>query len=196
MTSIICFDLIPDALELCGISIALIGILVGIISMTLCDNIIKNTNKIQSSNKLLQTGIIVFLGLTIHNFPEGLAIGSGFAASETLGLSLAISICIHDIPEGISIALPLKKGGVNALKAIIITAISGLTTGIGAFIGSLISNISSDFIAISLGFAAGAMLYIVSCELIPESKHLYKGRFPALGNIFGIICGAIAHSII
>ena len=196
MTSIICFDLIPDALELCGISIALIGIIIGIISMAFCDNMIKNTNKIQSSNKLLQTGIIVFLGLTIHNFPEGLAIGSGFSASEALGLSLAISICIHDIPEGISIALPLKKGGVNALKAIAITAISGITTGIGAFTGSLISNISSDFIALSVGFAAGAMLYIVSCELITESKHLYKGRFSALGNIFGIICGAIAHSVL
>ena len=196
MTAIICFDLIPDALELGNITIALIGIIIGIISMIFCDNTIKNTNKIKYTNKLFKTGIIVFLGLTIHNFPEGLAIGSSFSASESLGLSLAIAICIHDIPEGISIALPLKKGGMNALKAIIITAISGITTGIGAFAGSLISNISSNFISISLGFAAGAMLYIVSCELIPESKHMYKGRFPSLGNIIGVICGAIAHSLI
>ena len=84
----------------------------------------------------------------------------------------------------------------NTTKAILITAISGITTGIGAFIGSLISNISPNFISISLGFAAGAMLYIVSCELIPESKHIYKGRFPALGNIIGVVCGAIAHSLI
>lgn len=196
MTAIICFDLIPDALELGDISIALIGIIIGIFSMIFCDHIIKNTNKIKSTNKLFKTGIIVFLGLTIHNFPEGLAIGSGFSASESLGLSLAIAICIHDIPEGISIALPLKKGGMNTLKAIIITAISGITTGIGAFTGILISNISSSFISMSLGFAAGAMLYIVSCELIPESKHMYKGRFPALGNILGVVCGAIAHSLI
>lgn len=196
MTAIICFDLIPDALELGDISITLIGIIVGILGMIFCDNTIKNTNKIKSTNKLFKTGIIVFLGLTIHNFPEGLAIGSGFSASETLGLSLAIAICIHDIPEGISIALPLKKGGMNTLKAIIITAISGITTGIGAFAGILISNISSSFISMSLGFAAGAMLYIVSCELIPESKHMYKGRFTALGNILGVVCGAIAHSLI
>ena len=133
MTAIICFDLIPDALNLSNISITLIGIIIGIISMIFCDNVIKSTNKIKTTNKLFKTGIIVFLGLTIHNFPEGLAIGSGFSASESLGLSLAIAICIHDIPEGISIALPLKKGGMNALKAIIITAISGITTGIGAF---------------------------------------------------------------
>lgn len=196
MTAIICFDLIPDALELGNISISLIGIIIGIVSMIFCDNTIKNTNSIKHTNKLFKTGMIVFLGLTIHNFPEGLAIGSGFSASESLGLSLAIAICIHDIPEGLSIALPLKKGGMNTTKAILITAISGITTGIGAFIGSLISNISPNFISISLGFAAGAMLYIVSCELIPESKHIYKGRFPALGNIIGVVCGAITHSLI
>lgn len=196
MTAIICFDLIPDALELGNISISLIGIIIGIVSMIFCDNSIKSTNSIKHTNKLFKTGMIVFLGLTIHNFPEGLAIGSGFSASESLGLSLAIAICIHDIPEGLSIALPFKKDGMNTTKAILITAISGITTGIGAFIGSLISNISPNFISISLGFAAGAMLYIVSCELIPESKHIYKGRFPALGNIIGVVCGAIAHSLI
>ena len=149
MTAIICFDLIPDALELGNISISLIGIIIGIVSMIFCDNSIKSTNSIKHTNKLFKTGMIVFLGLTIHNFPEGLAIGSGFSASESLGLSLAIAICIHDIPEGLSIALPLKKGGMNTTKAILITAISGITTGIGAFIGSLISNISPNFISLN-----------------------------------------------
>lgn len=196
MTAIICFDLIPNSLNLGNISISLIGVFLGILCMILCDEFLKKTNLISNSNKLLQTGIIIFLGLTIHNFPEGLAIGSGFSASEGLGLSLAIAICIHDIPEGISIALPLKKGGFNRLKAISLTVCSGLTTGIGAFAGAIISNISAVFIAMSLGFAAGAMLYIVSCELIPESKILYKGRFASLGNIVGIICGLIAHNVI
>jgi ZIP family zinc transporter len=164
--------------------------------MIFCDNFIKNSKKIKSQNKFIETGIIVFLGLTIHNLPEGLAIGSGFETSTALGLSLAIAICIHDIPEGISIALPLKQGGASSLKSIIITALSGITTGIGAFIGAIISNISPNFVSMSLGFAAGAMLYIVSCELLPESKSMYKGRFPAIGNIIGIILGALAHSFI
>lgn len=196
MTSIICFDLIPDAISLGNITVALIGILLGIISMFYSDNIINNSKKITSTNGFIQTGILIFLGLTIHNFPEGLAIGSGFSASEKLGLSLAIAICIHDVPEGISIAIPLKKGGLSIFKSIIITSISGLTTGIGAFAGALISNISPNFISISLGFAAGAMLYIVSCELLPESKHIYKGRFPAMGNIIGMILGIVAHNFI
>lgn len=196
MTSIICFDLIPESLSLGNITISLIGILIGILCMIICDNLIKNRERKKSQNHFIETGFIVFLGLTIHNLPEGLAIGSGFEASTALGISLAIAICLHDIPEGISIALPLQKGGSSKLKAIIITAISGITTGIGAFIGAFVSNISPTFISFSLSFAAGAMLYIVSCELIPESKSIYKGRFPAIGNLFGLILGVIAHSLL
>lgn len=69
-------------------------------------------------NNLLKTGIIVSIGLAIHNFPEGLAIGSGFEASLKLGLSLAIAICLHDIPEGISMAVPMKNGGMKISKVI------------------------------------------------------------------------------
>ena len=138
MTAIICFELIPEALEIASLPVVLLGIIVGIIMMIICDllvdkkfnkstktannlykaNLIKNKlkddnnltnnknkmlkkeNKSQiEKNNLLKTGIIVSIGLAIHNFPEGLAIGSGFEASLKLGLSLAIAICFHDIPE-------------------------------------------------------------------------------------------------
>ena len=131
MTAIICFELIPEALEIASIGTVMLGILFGICMMLLCDMIVDNkfrkidktvnnismkvnnnrrkekSNSIigndirdkQRSN-LLKTGIIVSIGLAIHNFPEGLAIGSGFGVSLKLGLSLAIAICFHDIPEG------------------------------------------------------------------------------------------------
>ena len=137
--------------------------------------------------------MIILIGLTIHNFPEGLAIGAGFEASTVLGVSLAIAIAIHDVPEGISIAVPLKEGGSDKWKVIILTALSGITTGMGAFFGAIIGNISETLIAGALSLAAGAMLYIVSCELIPESKNMYKGRFTSLGNIIGILLGLFAH---
>lgn len=111
------------------------------------------------------------------------------------GYALAIAIAIHDVPEGISIALPLKKGGISKRKAILFTMISGLTTGIGALIGGIVGKISSVTISIALSFAAGAMLYIVSGELIPESKKMYKGRFAAIGNIVGFLLGMLAMSI-
>ena len=183
MTAVICFDLIPESLEIVNISMCIIGILIGIFAMILCDKIVNNYCKDNSKlekNNMLKTGIIIAIGLAVHNFPEGLAIGAGFEASNILGFKLAIAIALHDVPEGISIALPLKSSGSSKMKAIIITTLSGLTTGVGAFFGAIIGNISPILIGVSLSFAAGAMLYIVSCELIPESKRLYKGRFASL----------------
>lgn len=195
MTAIICFDLIPEALTLSSVGIVIFGILLGIIGMICCDNIVNRTMEKNDSNSIIKTGIIIGIGLAIHNFPEGLAIGSGFEVSSELGISLAIAIAIHDFPEGISIALPMKQGGMNKVKAILLTALSGVTTGIGAFFGAIIGNISVFWIAISLAFAAGTMLYIVSCELIPESNKIYKGRFSSFGNIIGIIIGIISKVV-
>lgn len=196
MTAIICFDLIPETLNIVNISTCIIGIFIGIISMIYCNSLVDkycnvSTSKYYSKNNIsmLKTGFIIAIGLAIHNFPEGLAIGAGFEASSSLGLKLAIAIALHDIPEGISIALPLKSSGVSRFKSILITTISGLTTGLGAFFGVIIGNISESLIGLSLSFAAGAMLYIVTCELIPESKKRYSGRFASLGNMIGFIIG-------
>lgn len=200
MLAIICFDLIPEAMQIASIVNVLVGIILGIIAMIACDILVQkkfNSNNIQrkNSNSLLKTGIIVSIGLALHNFPEGLAIGSGFGASITLGYSLAIAICLHDIPEGISMAVPMKNGGMNKLKVIFYVILSGITTGIGAFFGALVGGISQEIISMCLSFAAGAMLYIVSGELIPESNQLYHGRMTAIGNMFGFLLGMIAMSL-
>ena len=200
MLAIICFDLIPEAMEISNIFSVLCGIILGIIAMIFCDILVQkkfNTSSKRAidSNSLLKTGIIVSIGLALHNFPEGLAIGSGFGASLSLGYSLAIAICLHDIPEGISMAVPMKNGGMKKTKVIFYVLMSGITTGIGAFFGALVGGISQEVIAMCLSFAAGAMLYIVSGELIPESNKLYYGRMTAIGNIFGFLLGMLAMSI-
>lgn len=195
MTAIVCFELIPEGLKISNVQTILFGIVIGIILMIMCDVIVENKfKKVESDPKssLLKTGIIVSIGLAIHNFPEGLAIGSGFEASITLGYSLAIAIALHDIPEGISMAVPMKNGGISAGKVIFYVVLSGVTTGIGAFFGAIVGGISQNVIAMCLAFAAGAMLYIVSGELLPESNSLYKGRLPALGNIAGFVLGILS----
>ncbi|MBQ9658579.1 MAG: ZIP family metal transporter [Clostridia bacterium] len=145
----------------------------------------------QNANDMLKTGIIISIGLAIHNFPEGLAIGSGLEASFKLGLSLAIAICFHDIPEGISMSVPMKSGGMKPLKIMYYVILSGITTGIGAFFGALIGRISEEIIGICLSFAAGAMLYIVACELTPEANKLYDGKVSTIANALGFILGII-----
>ena len=117
MLAIICFDLIPEAMEISKIINVIIAIAYSLTFMDskrtlneeevleIMQKIIDavqnkcNASKIQETNSLLKTGIVVSIGLALHNFPEGLAIGSGFGASLTLGYSLAIAICFHDIPE-------------------------------------------------------------------------------------------------
>ena len=200
MMAVICFDLIPEALEISNILEVVIGVILGIIAMIFCDLLVdkKFSSKVEVHNKqskLLKTGMIVSIGLAIHNFPEGLAIGSGFESSLKLGLSLAIAICLHDVPEGISMSIPMKNGGMNPLKVIFYVILSGVTTGIGAFFGAIVGSISEQVISICLSFAAGAMLYIVSGELIPESNSLYHGRMTAVGNMLGFIIGIFATKL-
>lgn len=198
MISVICFDLIPESLEIGNVSSAIIGIFLGIIGMFFCDVFVErkfNKSSRRTSNSMLKTGIVVSIGLAIHNFPEGLAIGSGLGASFKLGLSLAIAICFHDIPEGISMALPMKTGGMNKSRIIFYVILSGITTGIGAFFGAIVGQISSSVIAICLSFAAGAMLYIVSGELTPEANKLYSGKFSILGNVLGFVIGMIVTKL-
>ena len=83
-------------------------------------------------------------------------------------------------PEGISMAVPMKNGGMRIRKVIFYVILSGITTGIGAFFGAIVGSISETIISLNLSFAAGAMLYIVSGELIPESNKLYNGRISAV----------------
>ena len=92
-------------------------------------------------------------------------------------------------------SVPMKNGGMSKIKALIYTMLSGVTTGIGAFFGALVGQISEQMISVCLSIAAGAMLYIVSGELIPESNSLYKGRIGFIGNIMGFILGILAFNI-
>ena len=196
MMAIICFDLLPEAMQISSLSVILIGILLGIITMIICDSLVKEKfSGRKDVNSLLKTGIIISIGLALHNIPEGLAIGTGFQASINLGLSLAIAIAIHDVPEGVSMAVPMKKGGMSKGKVIFYVIMSGISTGIGALVGHLVGGISESIIAASLSFAAGAMLYIVSGELTPEANNMYKGRMNAIGNILGFILGIIAINL-
>ena len=93
-------------------------------------------------------------------------------------------------------AVPMKNGGMKPSKVIYYVVLSGITTGVGAFFGAIIGTISEQIIAVCLSFAAGAMLYIVSGELIPESNNLYKGRMSAVRKHVGIFNRIICDDVV
>lgn len=194
MTAVVCFELIPEAFEYGGTIPAFLGIIIGILTLMVIEDFLRKSSALQNkyrNNGLLRAGILMSVGIALHNFPEGFAVGSGFEASLSLGVTLTAVIMIHDVPEGIAIAVPLKAGGMSKGKAFLLTVLSGIPMGLGAFLGAALGGISKQLIGVCLGFAGGAMLYVVFADLIPESKKLYLGRLSSLGNILGIICGII-----
>lgn len=193
MISVVCFELLPEASLHTNIIQVVVGLLFGIFVMIICDIFVskKLSKKYKTTNSTLRTGIVVSIGLALHNIPEGLAIGSGLESSVKLGLALALTIAIHDIPEGISMSAPLKKSGVPSPKILFYILLSGIATGIGSIIGSIFGTISENVLAYNLSFAAGAMLYVISGELTPEYSKLYSGKMNVIANLLGFILGYI-----
>ena len=106
-------------------------------------------------------------------------------------LILAILIGLHNIPEGMAVSVPLISGGMHKGKAVLITALSGIPTMIGALLGFLLGEIGAVGLAISLGFASGAMLYVVFGEILPQAILMYHSKLPAFSTIGGILIGLL-----
>lgn len=192
MLSVVSFKLMPQAFLLSNLYISISGLCIGVTFAIIVQHLIKYNKKSQFQQKtILGTGFVLVIGIALHNFPEGLAIGSGYDASLNLGIALAVVIAFHDIPEGMALALPLRLGGYNIKKTLFISFLSGMPTAFGAFLGYWVGGISKQAIGFCLALAGGTMLYIVCGDIIPESKQMYKGRLSAVGNILGFIIGII-----
>ena len=110
------------------------------------------------------------LAITLHNLPEGMAIGVGFANGDMqVGIPLASAIAIQDIPEGLAVAMALRATGLTPLRAALVAVGSGLMEPLGALVGLGMSSGLALAYPVSLGLAAGAMIFVVSHEVIPET---------------------------
>ena len=110
------------------------------------------------------------IAITLHNFPEGMAVGVGFAGGDIAnGVSLATGIGIQNIPEGLAVSVSLIAVGYGRMVAFSAGALSGLAEPAGGLFGSIAVSTAAPLMPLSMGFAAGAMLYIISHEIIPET---------------------------
>ncbi|RQD71235.1 MAG: zinc/iron permease [Tindallia sp. MSAO_Bac2] len=202
MLALSVFELMPEALELGSLTAVIIGFLIGCGMMFGVDHALPHAHMSESDNleienpeklpnkeaSVLRTGYLIFFGIALHNVPEGLAIGAGMEASPELGLFIAVAIALHNIPEGLAVAGPLRAGGMPGGKVVLFTLGAGLMTVVGTAIGLLIFNISPVLVSGSLAFAAGAMVYIVNDELIPQANSMHSHLANA-GLIVGLLLG-------
>ena len=136
-------------------------------------------------------GLVLAAAVALHNMPVGMAIGATFAgaAHGNGGILATLIIGLHNIPEGMSIAAPLLAGGGKPAGAVGIAALSGLPTILGALLGYGAGTMNPLLLAISLSFAAGAMLYVIFGELLPESEQLWQNRLSGLSTMLGMLLG-------
>lgn len=135
--------------------------------------------------KLMNTGILLAIGVTLHNLPEGIAIGAGYLHNPKFGLFIAIAILLHNIPEGISTALPLCKAGVCRWDAFKVAFFSGLAEPVGALLASVFLASFTRLVPGALAFAGGVMVFITLDELIPTAREYGHEHYTAIGIIIG-----------
>lgn len=171
---------------------AAVGLLLGMAFLLLMDRVIPhlhlNQEKPEGPKKSLKKTTMMVLAVTLHNIPEGMAVGVVFAGaisgnseiSMAGALVLAIGIAIQNFPEGAVISLPLKSEGESKQKAFVSGMLSGIVEPIAAVLTILLSGIVEPILPYLLAFAAGAMLYVVVEELIPEAS---EGEHSNVGTI-------------
>jgi len=188
MTGIVCFEMIPKSIEISNIYLTLFGCVSGVILVLILD-IFVNRSKKAKDNLINTSALIIIISMSIHNIVEGIAIGSAFVFSLSLGISILILNLVHDLPETIVVGIGLNKEKSNIVKKLIKAVFLGMPTAIGAIFGIILGTISDTYIALSLSLSGGCMLYIVSCDLIPSSKEISKKKIVSLIYVIGLLLG-------
>ena len=228
MLSVVCFDLVIEAIETnAGLWAVALSIILGVTVTYILNYLIdRKTNpevphidashpktaddldELIHSDHLEQhyakhdgklglfiAGIVMACAIALHNVPEGMTIGASYASDTgvmgSAALALAILIGLHNIPEGMAVSVPLISGGMKKWKAVLITACSGIPTILGALLGYVLGEIGPMGLTVSLGFASGAMLYVVFGEILPQSILMYHSKLPAFSTIVGILVGML-----
>ncbi|MGE5638301.1 MAG: ZIP family metal transporter [Chloroflexota bacterium] len=150
------------------------------------------------TKRMHRSGMLIAVGITLHNLPEGFVVAAGYLFNPALGIIIAIAIILHNIPEGIATAIPLSEAGTKPLKTTIVTFLSGLAEPVGAVIGAVLLSSFAPRIVIgySLVFAAGVMTYITADELIPVAHEYGFKHTVSVGLLLGIIFALLIDVIL
>ena len=198
MISVVCFDLLEDAARETaaggGLLPAAAGVLAGCAVICLLNGAVSRCPEGPDGRRggLLLAGLVMAAAIALHNVPEGMVIGASFARGSAAGgggMAAAVVIGLHNIPEGMAVAVPLRSGGMGRGRTVLTAALTGAPTVAGAVLGCFLGTLGPAVLTLALGFAAGAMLYVVFGELLPESTELWRSKVPAVAAILGIRVG-------
>ncbi len=185
------FSLLVPAVELGGIWITVFGVLAGAFFLSALDRVIPHMHFIsgpEGPSSAMRRVWLLIIAITLHNFPEGLAVGVGFGSGDFgTAVSLAIAIALQNMPEGLAVALPLVRERWPRGRALWYALASGLAEPIAGLIGVAAVTIARPLLPFGLAFAAGAMLYVVSDEIIPETHRRGFEREGTWGVVIGFI---------
>ena len=174
-----------------GVYVVAFGMLLGAVFLDRIDKWLPHEHFVmgqEGPSSSLKRIWLFIIAITIHNFPEGLAVGVGFGGGDISGgTSLAIGIGLQNMPEGLAVALPLVGLGYSRWQAIGIATLTGLVEPIGGFLGVALVTYFNPILPFGLAFAAGAMLFVISDEIIPETHSKGKSRLATFGVIVGFV---------
>lgn len=187
------FSLIRPALMEKNIGQVILGLLIGAIIMAVVEITVPHIHLdrlkvIDFQDETMKKTILVLMAIIIHSIPEGLAIGIGYSSGDSsIGLVMTISIAVQNLPEGLVVSAPLIDKGYSRLKAIAFGFLAGIGQPLGAALGALMGSVLIAYKAFIFSLAAGAMYYVVSHELIPESHCSGNQMKATFGVIFGFV---------
>ena len=195
MVAASCWSLLIPAIERGGLGPAIIGVLAGAALLYAADQALPHLHaefpdeaRAEGPPVAWTRSTLLMFAMTLHNFPEGMAIGVTFGGADTASaVALAVGIGLQNIPEGLAIALPLRRGGLSAGRAFFWGQLSAAIEPFGGFLGAWLVLVSGAFLPYGMAAAAGAMLYVVVEELLPETNRSGVADVATLGFIGGFV---------
>ena len=188
-----CWSLLVPAIDMGGVTPAVIGLIAGGGFIYIADQLLPHLHSefpdeatAEGPRVAWQRSTLLMLAITLHNFPEGLAVGVRFGGGDVgAATALAIGIGLQNVPEGLAIALPLRRSGMSRGRAFFWGQLSAAVEPVGGVLGAGLILVSASILPYGMAFAAGAMLYVVVEELIPETVRSGTTDVATLGFIAG-----------
>jgi len=190
-------ELLDQSIKSIGHPFAYAAFFIGMGLIFIIDNLVPHDymaehnvdKKLCKNNNLCRTGFFIALGITIHNFPEGMAVFAGALSNIHIGIAIAIAIALHNIPEGIAVSVPVYAATHSRRKAFLWSMLSGLAEPLGALITALflMPFLQQNVIGFVLAAVAGIMVFIAIDELVPVSRSYGEEHLSIVGLMAGMI---------